>query len=244
MSDDLNSIVSLLSKVQFKAELDWGSYILVLAMAGLGAFLVPYLKKKGERVATKEDFDGILAELKSNTEAIEQVKTKFSEQTWINQQVWVKKQEAYTSIFSLLLNVKKYVTHQVSQFEEWQDLNCYHSYFSYNYPKHLEEELKEEWEQAKKAYEEKIESPENRKEAQELKLNYEKSISKLFDLIDLHSIYLNNGVEDQIKELKNQLSTTDDHEDWDMHFERISEATSNAINKIREISREELKIGI
>ena len=244
MSDDLNNLVALLSKVQFKAELDWPSYIIVLAMAGFGAFIVPYLKKKGERVATKEDFDGLLAELRSNTEAIEEVKTKFSEQTWINQQVWVKKQEAYTSIFSLLLNVKKYVSHQVSQFEEWQDINCYHPYFSYNYPKHLEKELEAEWERDKKAYEEKIESTQHKEEAQELKLNYEKSISKLFDLIDLHSIYLNSSVEDEIRELKKQLSTTDEHEDWDMHFERISEATSSTISKIREISREELKIGI
>lgn len=244
---DIEEVVKLLSKIQFKSELDASSYFLILIFtaiaAGIGAYLAPYLKKKGERAATKADYKSILHELKSNTEAVEEIRTKFSEQNWINQQVWLKKQEAYSSIFSLLFNVRKYVSHQVNEFQEWEDLQC-HPYYQIAHIPQLEEQMRKEWERDKLAYKEKMESPEYKEEAQKLKLSYEKSISKLLDLIDLYSIYLSGKVEDEIYELKKQLSTTHDDEEWDMHFERISNATSVAIQKIREISKEELRIGI
>ncbi|MEW8375798.1 MAG: hypothetical protein AB2722_17960 [Candidatus Thiodiazotropha sp.] len=240
--NEINDFIKLLSNIQFKAELGLASYIIIIVMTGVGSYLGSYLKKKGERVATKEDFDGVLSELQTNTEAIENIKTKFSEQNWINQQVWLKKQEAYSSIFALLLNVQKYVSHQVNEFSEWEDIHHYHPYCTFMYSSEDEERLKKEWEQDKKTYQKKISSPEYAKEAQLLKLSYEKSISKLFDLIDLHSIYLSNKVEKEIDELKKQLSTTLEEEEWDLHFERIAKATSSTIKSIREISRKELKI--
>jgi len=241
--EDIEQLSSLLNKVQFKSELDIVSYIIVLVMAACGTFLVAYLKQRGKRYATKEEFDELLEELRKNTEAVEEIKTKFSEKFWINQQIWVKKQEAYNSIFALLLNIRKYVSHQVSEFEEWSGINECHPYFQNMHPE-LDEKLKIKWESDKKEYEEKSKRPEHKKEAEALKINYEKSISKLFDLIEIHAIYLSDKIEPEIKELKKQLSTTHDYEEWDFHFDRISKSTSTAIDKIRDISKKELKIGI
>jgi len=157
----------------------------------------------------------------------------------------VKKQEAYHNIFLLLIDVRKYVSHQVGEFEEWAYINQYHPYIqNMNMRPELEAPLKDEWERDKKAYKEKSKSPANKKEAEKLKVNYEKSISKLFDLIDIQSIYLSSDVEDEIMQLKKQISTTHEYEDWDEHFTRISSAASTTIDKIREVSKKELKIGI
>ena len=211
------------------------------AGAGVGAFFASYFREKGKNFATKEDFDEILRQVRKNTEVAEEVKNRFSERNWIIQQVWLKKQEAYQMIFPMLLNVRKYVSHQVSEFEKWEDINNYnHPYFQNYMDKHLEEL----WKKEKAEYEERSNSPELRKEAEKLKLTYESSIAKIFDLLDVHAIYLNEKVEKEITKLRNELSTTYEDEEWDSHFERISKATSDTINNIRAISKEELRIEI
>jgi len=85
--NDIEQLAILLGKVQFKSELDLLSYIIVLLTAGCGAYFASYLKQKGKRLATKEEFDGLLAELEKNTVAVEEIKSHFSEKSWINQQV-------------------------------------------------------------------------------------------------------------------------------------------------------------
>jgi len=219
------------------------SFLLVTIGAGLGAWFSSYFKEKGKNLATQEGFDEIIKQVKINTEVVEDVKNSFSEKGWITQQVWLKKQEAYHVIFSLLLNVKKYVSHQVGEFEEWEYINQYHPYIQ-NCQFDSDGSLGEMWASEKKEYEEKSKSPESREEAENLKVKYEISIAKLFDLIDVHSIYLDGKVEEEITKLRRELSTTDEHEEYDCHFNRISIATKEAIDNIRTISKKELKIGI
>ena len=219
------------------------NYLLVILAAGFGSWFSSYFKEKGRNLATKEDFNEITRQLEKNTEIIEDVKNRFSEKGWITQQVWLKKQEAYQSIFSLLLNVRKYVSHQVSEFEEWEYINQYHPYIQ-NGQFDSDGSLEELWKKDKSEYEEKSKSPECRKEAEKLKVKYESSIAKLFDLLDIHAIYLDDKVEKEISKLRRELSTTDEDEEYDCHFNRISKATREAIDSIRLISKTELKIGI
>ena len=219
------------------------SYLLVILAAGFGSWFSSYFKEKGKNLATKEDFDGITRQVEKNTEVIEDVKNRFSEKGWITQQIWLKKQEAYQAIFSLLLNVRKYVSHQVNEFEEWEYINQYHPYIQ-NCQFDLDGSLGELWEKEKSEYEEKSKSPECREEAEKLKVKYESSIAKLFDLLDIHAIYLDDKVEEEIAKLRRELSKTDEDEEYDCHFERISKATREAIDSIRLISKAELKIGI
>lgn len=244
MEVSIENLINTLSKVQFKTQLDFWSYLAILFVSAIGTYLASYLKKKGENVATKEDFNGLLNQLKTNTEAVEDIKSQFNERNWVNQQIWLKKQEAYSTIFMHLLNIKKYVTFQTNEFEAWQDINFYHEYFSFEYNKDEEIALKEKWENDRKLYEEKSKSPAHIEEAQLLKTNHDKSLSSIFDVINIHSIYLDPNVELELEKLKNELSTTHDYEDWEEHFSRISNETESTINTVREIGKRELRVKI
>lgn len=54
----------------------WMVMVLTLAAAGIGAFLGAYLKKRGENLATKEDFGDLLQQIKAQTQATEEIKAE------------------------------------------------------------------------------------------------------------------------------------------------------------------------
>jgi hypothetical protein len=63
------------------ASAQWLLILMSLIAAGGGSFLGSYLKKKAENLATKEDFEQFLAQLKKQTEATEKIKGEVTEQT-------------------------------------------------------------------------------------------------------------------------------------------------------------------
>ena len=132
-------------------------FILALAGSWLGSFFSSYHKKKGENYANKEDFDSLKEQLSINTGIVERIKSHILEKNWIFQQAWLKKQEAYESIFELLFHVKRYISHQSSEYEEWELMN-------HNYPELACEEMDDGklirvWELEKEEYEKKVKSP-------------------------------------------------------------------------------------
>ncbi len=138
-------IVKLLSSIQFNQSLDMASYFIVIICAGIGGWLASYLKEKGKNYAKREDFVSLKNQLEQNTNLIEGIRTQLSEKSWINQQIWVKKQEAYEAIFSSLFHVRKYVAHQVSDHEEWEYVNNYHPFLQ-SYGRDDADKYFESWE--------------------------------------------------------------------------------------------------
>ena len=236
--------IDLLSKIQFSQTLSWQAYILIALVSGGAGFLSSYLKEKGKNYASKEDFEELKGQLTQSTKLVEDIKAKVSEKMWINQQIWVKKQEAYETIFDLLIHVNKYVAKQVDDFEEWEYIDKYHPYFQYSHYKENDEYLRKQHEKDKAEYNKRVNSPEHKDEAEKLKQKYEVAIDNLLDLVDVKAIYLDSKVGAVVAKLKIELGRTYDEEDWDSHFQRLSTETKNAINKIKEISKVELKIEI
>ncbi|ENN97384.1 MULTISPECIES: hypothetical protein [Pseudoalteromonas] len=236
--------IDLLSQIQFSQTLSWQAYILIAFVSGGAVVLSSYLKEKGKNYASKEDFEELKGQLAQSTKLVEDIKAKVSEKTWINQQKWVKKQEAYEAIFDLLIHVNKYVVRQVDDFEEWEYIDKYHPYFQYLQYNEDNESLRKQLEKDKAEYNERVNSPEHKDEAEKLKQKYEVAIDNLLDLVDVKAIYLNSEVGAVVAKLKIELARTYDEEDWDSHFQRLSTETKNAINKIKEISKVELKIEI
>jgi len=238
---EVQELVNIISNIQFKQELDWYVYIIIACVSGLSGFFVSYFKEKGKNFASKEDFKMLKEQLSENTALVEGIKVELSERTWITQQIWSKKQETYEAIFELLFHVKKYVDHQVGEFEEWEYINRYHPYFQC-YSKEDEKSLRDMWEKDKEEYELWSKEPQGKKEAGELKKKYESAILELLQIIELKAIYISSNVGVEIEDLKNELQRTYDEEDWDDHFSRISGKVKDTIVKIQKISRIELKI--
>jgi hypothetical protein len=59
----------------------------------IGGFLKPYLSKKGENLATKEDIRDIVEQMKLITRAAEEIKTELSDAAWDRQKHWELKRD-------------------------------------------------------------------------------------------------------------------------------------------------------
>ena len=66
---------------------------------GLGAYLGAYLKKKGENLATREDIDDLVDQVKAVTKATKEIEAKISDEVWGRQRVWEMKRD---TLFTLM----------------------------------------------------------------------------------------------------------------------------------------------
>jgi hypothetical protein len=73
MDAELLKIVQQAVRDEVTASL-WIMFLVGVCSAAIGAFAGSYLKKKGESLATKEDFDSLLIQLKTQTKATEDIK--------------------------------------------------------------------------------------------------------------------------------------------------------------------------
>ncbi len=70
-----------------------GISLVSLLSAGIGAYFGAYLKKKGENLATKEDFDNLEEQTRQLTHATKEIEAKIDDQVWNRQRQWEMKKE-------------------------------------------------------------------------------------------------------------------------------------------------------
>ena len=57
-------------------------FLVVAVSAGIGAYFSEYLKTKGKNLATREDFENLKAQLRENTELVENIKADIGQRGW------------------------------------------------------------------------------------------------------------------------------------------------------------------
>jgi hypothetical protein len=77
---------------------------ITFVVAGAGAYLGSYLKKKGENLATHEDIAKLVDQVKAVTQATKQVEATISNQIWDRQKAWELKKE---TIFEVMRDLGK-----------------------------------------------------------------------------------------------------------------------------------------
>jgi len=75
-----------------------------LLSAFVGSYLAGYLKKKGESLATHEDFQAVLAELQETTRATKQIEAKISDEMWDRQKRWELRKEIFLEMLRAVGN--------------------------------------------------------------------------------------------------------------------------------------------
>lgn len=80
-----------------------GISVVTVLSAGIGAYIGAYLKKKGENLATHEDFQTVLTELKATTRATKEIENTISHEVWDRQRKWeIKKETLFDATRSLV----------------------------------------------------------------------------------------------------------------------------------------------
>jgi hypothetical protein len=70
-----------------------GISVVTVLSAGIGAYIGAYLKKKGENLATHEDLDKLVVELKATTETTKSIEARISNDLWVSQKGWELKRD-------------------------------------------------------------------------------------------------------------------------------------------------------
>lgn len=83
--------------------------------AAFGAFLSYYMKKKGEHLATKEDFEELLSQIRKTTHETESIKVELSRGSWVNQQQWILRERYYVGLLENLYALKN----SIESLKEW-----------------------------------------------------------------------------------------------------------------------------
>ena len=65
-----------------------------LVSAFVGSYLASYLKKKGENLATHEDIDKLVDQVRAVTTATKEIEERIESSAWSRQRHWEMKQDA------------------------------------------------------------------------------------------------------------------------------------------------------
>lgn len=209
---DIEKLVSILSQVQYKQSLDWYVYLLVILSSGIGAFLISFFKEKGKKYATKNDFNNLERTLRDHTKLVEGIKSEFSEQIWINQQLFPKKQEIFRLATKVICNFREFMQSVIQEQTLYHYIEFEHCGFSsgggYDVPYdaepkyHIEAERleKEFWQFAEKEinleraeYSKKYRSKEHIEKQNLLSESVLSSIDEVLNLINMNKAILSEN---------------------------------------------------
>lgn len=106
-ADQIKAIVE--AALKEGVNFPWWTYLFAFSLAFAGSYFGGYGKRKAENLATKEDFDALLAQVKKTTEETEKVKMDIARVGWVDQQRWVLKRELYMELLDSLYSEKEAV---------------------------------------------------------------------------------------------------------------------------------------
>jgi hypothetical protein len=96
----------------------WWVYLWILLAPLAGGFFGAYLKKKAENLATKEDYESLLTQVKKTTEETESIKTELAKGSWLHQQGWLLKEKYYSGLLESLYNLKRSLSARLDHYME------------------------------------------------------------------------------------------------------------------------------
>jgi len=88
----------------------WVLTLVPFVASGFGAYFGSYLKKKGENLASKEDIDDLVEQVRAVTRATKEIETKISDEVWDRQKRWEMKRDVVFELVRRSGNVKDALT--------------------------------------------------------------------------------------------------------------------------------------
>jgi hypothetical protein len=91
--------------------------VFLAVCAGAGAYLGSYLKNKGEHLATREDIDKVVEQVRVVTKATKEIEAKISDEVWDRQKRWELKREVLFDTIKRTALVKDALTELYAFFD-------------------------------------------------------------------------------------------------------------------------------
>ena len=89
--------------------------VLIAIVSGLVGYWRAYANKKGENLATHEDLQMLVEQVKATTEATKRIEAQISNEVWDRQRQWEMKREAVISTVQAMLSCKEQVLHSIAR---------------------------------------------------------------------------------------------------------------------------------
>ncbi|MDC9754535.1 MULTISPECIES: hypothetical protein [Proteus] len=228
----IEQFIDTLSKIQFNQSLSLSTYFFIALISSIvsicSIYVTGYLKEKSKLDFIKKNLTEINTQLAKNTETTKSIEHQFIQQTWINQQVWIKKQEIYEDIFKIFLDLDSYLD------LEKKELNIYY-WFEYGVDQYFDDESgritkedKDKLYQDVIEYRNKFKTGEFNKKMDTLRENRNIHLNNLANILHLKSIFLSQEsksiIENIIEELKKEII---DDETWDEYVAKSTKSFSH-----------------
>jgi hypothetical protein len=97
-----------------EALIAWG--LTTLGGSFIGSYLASYLRKKGENLATHEDLDKLVDQVRAVTTTTKEIEAQISTDVWARQKRWEMKRDVLFEATKLLGRVEDSLTHLNSAF--------------------------------------------------------------------------------------------------------------------------------
>lgn len=214
-------------------------YILTTVLAALVGYIPSYTNQKGKNYANKEDFDNLKKQLLETTELVESVKVTVSDKSWVNQQVWLKKQEAYEYFFEQLLHVQRFVQFQVIEFEDEEYIK-YHHPGSISQPYNNEAQT-QQWDRDSEELARRQKYNEEHKLFENLEKSSNEALTNAIDSLTIKTIYLDSNVGELLSSFKHEIAKPKEEEDEQEFYDRIYKKMNVTLEKLLSLAHVELK---
>lgn len=228
----LEQAVETLSNIQFNQNLSINSYVLTsivtAIVAVLSTYVVSYFKEKAKTDLINRNFEKLNDQLGKNTETTKKIEHQFIQKTWISQQIWMKKQEIYESIFEIFMDIDKYLHYEMLELNEyyWFESGIYQQFChdgEYD-EKHYQEEM-----ESRKEYYKSLTSEQHIKHKETMLKIKKDSIDSLTNILHLRSLFLSKESKSILETFINVIKseTVEDYDEWQDYINNTLNAFSD-----------------
>ncbi|MDT3250867.1 hypothetical protein QZQ97_07935 [Serratia sp. root2] len=242
---DIRQYTELVKLIESSGFNPWAIAVMIL-LSGLIAYFCAFLSasqsEKGKMSAINENFEKLKKQLGENTKLTKRIETQFSERLWINQQVWLRKQEIYEDIFTQLDRISRHAKLEVSHYwtashyNEGPDIQYGMSDAEAN-------EIYKEWKKDQEAYNEHVNSEafkNGKKESTEL---HKKSLKHLIEITFIKSVFLSSETQNAIESLVTAADRSYyDEDSWYDYVTTLDSTCQQVIGTVRKACSIELSI--
>ncbi|HEK2712620.1 hypothetical protein [Proteus mirabilis] len=241
----IEQVIDALSKIQFNQSLSLSTYFFIAIISSIvsicSIYITGYLKEKSKFDFIKKNLTEINTQLEKNTETTKSIEHQFIQKTWINQQIWIKKQEIYDEIFKIFLNIDKYLNHEEEELNNsfW----FYSGIYQYLYNDSISEEEKNSLIESQKEYKTITNSNEYKEKINAYEKIKQNSIESLTNILQLKALFLSDESKEIISKIIELIKITpQDHEEWEDYVTESIKSFKGYKNELLSSAENELSL--